>query len=227
VDAIEDRVPAAPIEPVLDLLEAAYGAPERHRRLPALDELIATILSQNTSDVNTDRAFTSLRKRFPDWDAVAEAPAADVVDAIRSGGLANQKGPRIQAVLRELRSWPEGFDLERLAELPDDEALARLTALPGVGTKTASCVLLFSLGRPVMPVDTHLLRISRRLGWVGDRASADEAHLLLTRGVAPARMLDAHLLLITHGRRTCRARRPLCGDCPVAHLCPSAFRAGE
>ena len=123
-----------------------------------------TVLSQNTSDVNTDRAFAGLRSRFAGWDDVAAAPTAEVVDAIRVGGLANQKGPRIQAVLRELAARPEGYALEGLARLPVDEAMERLTSLPGVGKKTASCVLLFSLDMPVMPVDTHVLRVSRRLG---------------------------------------------------------------
>jgi endonuclease-3 len=209
---------------VIDALERAYGSPSRAHRLSAVDELVATILSQNTSDVNTDRAFAGLRARFDDWDHVAAAPPGEVVDAIRSGGLANQKGRRIQAVLRELAERPEGFDLEQLANLPVDEAMERLTSLPGVGTKTASCVLLFSLGMPVMPVDTHVLRVSRRLGIVRPRASAEEVHRVLTAAIPQERMLDAHLLLIEHGRRTCKALRPRCADCPLVEMCPSAFR---
>jgi endonuclease III len=224
VDAISDRVPAARILPVLDALEAAYGPRVRQHRLSAIDELVATILSQNTSDVNTDRAFAGLRSRFAGWDDVAAAPTAEVVDAIRVGGLANQKGPRIQAVLRELAARPEGYALEGLARLPVDEAMERLTSLPGVGKKTASCVLLFSLDMPVMPVDTHVLRVSRRLGWAGPGATADRVHEILTAAVPPHRMLSAHLVLIEHGRRTCRAPRPRCGECAVARMCPSAFQ---
>jgi endonuclease III len=226
VDAIEERVPASRIIALIDTLERAYGRPIRDQRLSAIDELVATILSQNTSDVNTDRAFACLRARFADWQEVAEAPPGDVIDAIRGGGLANQKGPRIQAVLRRLAARPEGFDLEQLAALPAAEAMERLTSLPGVGTKTASCVLLFSLGMPVMPVDTHVLRICRRLGIVGPSGTAEEAHRVLTAAIPPDRMLDAHLLLIMHGRRTCKALRPRCADCPIVEDCPSAFQVG-
>ena len=209
---------------MLDALEAAYGPRVRQHRLSAIDELVATILSQNTSDVNTDRAFAGLRSRFAGWDDVAAAPTAEVVDAIRVGGLANQKGPRIQAVLRELAARPEGYALEGLARLPVDEAMERLTSLPGVGKKTASCVLLFSLDMPVMPVHTHVRRLSGGLGWGGPGATADRVHEILTAAVPPHRMLSAHLLLIEHGRRTCRALRPRCGECAVAGMCPSAFQ---
>jgi endonuclease III len=216
-----ESVHATPFTTLLDLLRDAYGRPRRGRRLPPVDELVLTILSQNTSDVNTDRAYVSLRERFATWEDVAAADPADVVDAIRSGGLANQKGPRIQAVLRELLSSNGGLDLEPLGDLDPHEAIDRLTALPGVGKKTASCVLLFSLGRPVMPVDTHILRIARRLGLVGERASADETHELLTLLTPADRMLEAHLLLIQHGRETCRALRPLCPACPLLPHCPT------
>ena len=140
---------------------------------------------------------------------------------LRPGGLANQKAPRIQAILRELAASPHGLDLEWLGGADPDEAMAYLEALPGVGAKTASCVLLFSLGVPVMPVDTHIHRIALRLGLIGPRTSAEAAHPLLTAMTPPDRMLEAHLLLIEHGRRTCRARRPLCDACPVLDLCPS------
>jgi endonuclease III len=216
-----ESVHAVPFTTLLDLLRDAYGQPRRSRRLAPVDELVLTILSQNTSDVNTDRAYASLRARFATWEDVAAADPADVVDAIRSGGLANQKGPRIQAVLRELMDEPGGLDLEPLAGLAVDEALGRLTALPGVGKKTGSCVLLFSLNRPVMPVDTHILRIARRLGLVPERATAGETHELLTRITPPERMLEAHLLLIRHGRETCRARTPLCEQCPLLPHCPT------
>jgi endonuclease III len=205
---------------VIDRLRADYGPPAGHRRLPALDELMLTILSQNTSDLNRDRAYAAMRERFPSWADVLAAPPGELVEALRPGGLANQKAPRIQAVLGTLAAGPHGLDLEWLAALEPDAAAAWLTALPGVGIKTASCVLLFSLDRPVMPVDTHVHRVAGRLGLLPAGTSADAAHALLTEATPPDRMLEAHLLLIEHGRRTCRARRPLCSTCPLLERCP-------
>ena len=205
---------------VVRRLRAAYGPPAGHRRLPALDELVLTILSQNTSDTNRDRAYAAMRGRFPGWADVLAAPPGDLVEALRPGGLANQKAPRIQAVLARLAAGPHGLDLEWLAGLPPAEATAWLVGLPGVGVKTASCVLLFSLGEPVMPVDTHVHRIALRLGLIPPRTSAEAAHALLTAQTPADQMLEAHLLLITHGRRTCRAQRPDCGDCVLRARCP-------
>jgi endonuclease-3 len=212
------------IATIVELLRGAYGDPPRHRRLPPLDELVLTILSQNTSDTNTERSFAALRARYPEWREVMAAPLPDLVEVLRGGGLANQKAPRIQQVLRQLAAEPHGFDLRWLADLPADEAEAWLIALPGVGRKTAACVLLFSLEVPVMPVDTHVHRIAQRLGLIGERVSADAAHAVLTAITPPRLMLDAHLLLIQHGRRTCRARNPLCAVCPLQAVCPSAGR---
>jgi endonuclease-3 len=191
-----------------------------------VDELVMTILSQNTSDVNTGRSFAALKAAYPAWDEVIGAAEGDLVEVLRSGGLANQKAPRIQAVLRTLAGEPHGFDLRWLADLPQEEAQAWLVALPGVGPKTAACVLLFSLDVPVMPVDTHVHRVSRRLGLIGERVSADAAHAILTEMTPDGEMLSAHLLLIEHGRRTCRARNPRCGDCVLAPGCPSAMVPG-
>jgi endonuclease-3 len=205
----------ATIAEILSRLEAEYGPPRRHRRLPALDELVLTILSQNTSDLNSERAYAAMRERFPTWRDVRDAPEADLVDALRPGGLAAQKAPRIQAVLRGL----DGLDLEWLASVPPAEAMEWLVALPGVGPKTASCVLLFSLDVPVMPVDTHIHRIAGRVGLIPPGTSADAAHAILTEMIPPARMLEAHLLLITHGRTTCTARRPRCEECVLLDLC--------
>ena len=213
-------MPAADVPWVLDRLLAAYGAPPGHRRLPALDELVLTILSQNTSDVNRDRAYTAMRERFPTWHDVLAAPPGELVDALRPGGLANQKAPRLQAVLATLAAGPHGLDLEWLAGLDAEDALNWLTALPGVGIKTASCVLLFSLDEPVMPVDTHVHRVASRLGLIPPGTNAAAAHELLTAATPPGRMLEAHLLLIAHGRRTCRAQRPLCSGCPLLERCP-------
>jgi endonuclease III len=204
-----------PMAEILDRLEAAYGKTALRTRRPALDELVLTILSQNTSDRNSEHAYARMRERFPTWQDVRDAPEAELVEALRPGGLAVQKAPRIQAVLRDL----EELDLEWLAALPADESMRWLVALPGVGPKTASCVLLFSLDVPVMPVDTHIHRIALRVGLVPAGTSADAAHALLTEMTPPERMLEAHLLLIRHGRLTCTARRPRCEECVLLDLC--------
>jgi endonuclease III len=200
---------------IVDRLEAAYGKAVMRTRRPALDELVLTILSQNTSDRNSDLAYARMRERFPTWEDVRDAPEGELVEALRPGGLAVQKAPRIQAVLRDL----EELDLEWLGSLPPGEAMRWLVALPGVGPKTASCVLLFSLDVPVMPVDTHIHRIALRVGLVPAGTTADAAHALLTEMTPPDRMLEAHLLLIRHGRTTCTARRPRCEECVLLDLC--------
>jgi endonuclease-3 len=204
---------------ILDRLLAAYG-PRQHVVRPALDELVLTVLSQNTSDVNSERAYAAMQERYPTWEAVLAAPIGDLVDALRPGGLANQKAPRIHAILAGLAGSEHGLDLQWLGELAPDQAMNWLTELPGVGAKTASCVLLFALSEPVMPVDTHIHRIALRLELIGPEVSAEAAHVILTEMTPPERMLEAHLLLIEHGRRTCRARSPRCADCPVLDLCP-------
>jgi endonuclease-3 len=204
-----------PMAEILDRLRAAYGAPAPRTRRPALDELVLTILSQNTSDLNCERAYARMRDRFPTWAEVRDAPEAELVDALRPGGLAVQKAPRIQAVLRGL----DDLDLEWLRDIPSEKAMDWLVALPGVGPKTASCVLLFSLGAPVMPVDTHIHRIATRVGLIPAGTGADAAHAILTAMIPPRRMLEAHLLLIQHGRTTCTARRPRCEECVLLDLC--------
>jgi endonuclease-3 len=204
-----------PMAEILDLLEAAYGRAVLRTRRPALDELVLTVLSQNTSDRNSEHAYARMRERFPTWEDVRDAPEAELVEALRPGGLAVQKAPRIQAVLRDL----DRLDLEWLGGLPADEAMRWLVALPGVGPKTASCVLLFSLDVPVMPVDTHIHRIALRVGLVPAGTGADAAHALLTAMTPADRMLEAHLLLIRHGRTTCTARRPRCEECVLLDLC--------
>jgi len=200
---------------IVDRLEAAYGKAVLRTRRPALDELVLTILSQNTSDRNSEHAYARMRERFPTWEDVRDAPEAELVEALRPGGLAVQKAPRIQAALRDL----DRLDLEWLGGLPADEAMRWLVALPGVGPKTASCVLLFSLDVPVMPVDTHIHRIALRVGLIPAGTTADAAHALLTEMTPPDRMLEAHLLLIRHGRTTCTARRPRCEECVLLDLC--------
>ena len=209
---------------ILDRLRDRHGPPRRHRALAPLDELVLTILSQNTSDVNCERAYAAMRRRFPTWAEVRDADPAALEAVLRPGGLAAQKAPRIQAVLRELSAGGGPPALEWAAALPPGEAMARLERLPGVGPKTASCVLLFSLGVPVMPVDTHVHRVAGRLGLIPAGMAAGPAHAHLTALVPDARLLEAHLLLIAHGRATCRALRPRCGECVLLDLCPTGAR---
>jgi len=207
---------------VLERLRQRYGEPTRSTPLPPIDELVMTILSQHTSDVNTARAFASLCASFPDWDAAINASDTEIADAIRSGGLAALKAPRIRQALIDIREQSESFDLSFLADLPVVDARAWLTSLHGVGPKTASCVLLFSLDRPAMPVDTHVHRVSLRLGLIPALTSAERAHELLEAIVPDDDTYAAHLLLIQHGRKTCVARRPRCSACVLVQCCPAA-----
>lgn len=186
-----------------------------------IDELVGTILSQHTSDTNTARAFQSLRTRFPTWDEVVTAETGDVAGAIRSGGLANIKAPRIQAVLREVKQRYGSFELSSLASKSVGEARRELVSLTGVGPKTASCVLLFSIGLPAMPVDTHVHRVARRIGLIADNVTAEAAHERLEHQLGDNRdeVYAFHLNLIAHGRRVCLARRPYCERCVLTDCC--------
>ncbi len=206
------------------LLEA-YGEPRWRRPLPPVAELVSTILSQNTNDLNRDRAFAALRAAFPTWEAVRDAPAPAVIQAIRPAGLANQKGPRIQAVLRAITEERGRLDLRFLRRLPPSQAADWLMRFKGVGRKTASIVLLFSLGLPAFPVDTHIHRLSGRLGLRPPRASLDQTHELLARTFPPETYYAAHLNLIRHGRQVCHARRPDCPACVLRRLCPTGRRS--
>jgi endonuclease-3 len=201
-----------------------YGPAKSWRPLPPLDELIATILSQNTSDVNSDAAFAELRRRLPTWDAVRRAPVRSVRAAIRVAGLSRLKAPRIQAVLRRLHAERGELSLNFLRDLPAAAALDYLRGFLGVGPKTAACVLLFACGQPVLPVDTHVHRVALRLGLIPRGTSADKAHDLLARLVPPALVLEFHILLIRHGRRTCTARNPMCTECVLLKGCPDGQR---
>jgi len=200
------------------LLEV-YGEPPQREPQPPLDTLINTILGQNTNDVNSDRAYQRLRQRFPTWEQVRDAPSADVVEAIRAGGLANQKGPRIQEALRRIAQERGELSLDFLAEMPLEEARTWLVDLDGVGPKTAAIVLLFSLGRPAFPVDTHVHRVTRRLGLIKDRTSAEKAHQVLETNIPQQWYFSFHLNIIHHGRQVCHARRPVCSACVLSDLC--------
>ena len=187
--------------------------------LPVIDEIVATVLSQHTSDINSERAFGQLKKAFPSWAQVAAAPAGEVADVIRSGGIADQKARRIQHILAAIEEREGRINLDRLHDLDDAAVAAYLESLPGVGPKTAACVLTFALGRAAFPVDTHVHRMAVRLGWIPAKTTADQAHRLLGPRVPPDIRYDLHLALITHGRQVCRAQRPRCGDCVLRDLC--------
>ena len=190
-------------------------------QLDPLDELIMTVLSQHTSDVNTERAFAALKSAFPEWDQVMDAPTVEVADAIRSGGLADQKAPRIKRILEEIVTREGNADLGRLKSLPDDEVVEYLTSLPGVGPKTAACVLVFSMGRHAFPIDVHVHRIALRLGWISPKTNAEVAHKELTPRVPSELRYELHMKLIRHGREVCVARMPRCTDCVLFDLCES------
>ncbi|MEA2639198.1 MAG: endonuclease [Chloroflexota bacterium] len=198
-----------------------YGLPEPRPIQAPLDELIQVVLSQNTADINSDRAFARLMEQFGgDWERVRVAPTAEVADAIRIGGLADVKAPRIQSILNEIQKRVGELDLAFLREMPLDEGRAFLRSLGGVGPKTAACVLLFACGKPALPVDTHVHRVSQRLGLVPGKATADQAHTMLEALVPPELVYEFHMNLIRHGRQICKAQRPRCPECPVAALCP-------
>jgi endonuclease-3 len=205
---------------IVGRLSALYGEPVWRPHGDPMTELVLTILSQNTSDTNSGRAFMQLKQRFSRWESVMDAPLPELEAVIAVGGLAKQKAPRIQASLRAVHEARDGWDLEFLRDLPLDEAKAWLRALNGVGPKTAACVLMFALGRPALPVDTHVHRVAQRLGLVPAKASAEKAHDILEAMLAPDEVYPFHISLIKHGRRLCRAQRPLCGECPLLDGCP-------
>jgi endonuclease III len=205
---------------IRDRLRREYGRPVLRAHRAPIDELILTVLSQNTNDRNRDVAWARLRERLPSWDAVREAPVREIEDAIRPGGLAPTKAVRIKRILEAIGE----DDLCWLEDAPLEEARDYLCDLPGVGRKTAACVLLFSFGRPEVPVDTHVYRVASRLGIIRPGASFDEAHDEMLRLVDPEDAYEVHVLLIRHGRRTCVARAPRCSECPLRRMCPEGRR---
>lgn len=196
-----------------------FGEPTWRNPLPPVDELVSTILSQNTNDINRDRAFDALRAKFRTWEAVRDAKSEEVIEAIRSAGLANQKGPRIQQVLRSITEERGSLDLGFLAELPVEEARAWLMRFNGVGPKTAAIVLCFSLDKPAFPVDTHIYRVTGRIGLRPEKMTVELAHPHMERLLPPGTYYAAHLNLIRLGREVCQARKPLCYKCPIIKWC--------
>jgi endonuclease-3 len=228
---VGDRLPL-----LVARLERSYGPFSHARRGDPLDSLIGTVLSQNTTDVNSGRAFARLKQRFPTWQAVLAARPRDIARAIRSGGLGDIKSRRIKRILRRIAEDRGKADLSFLRRTPPELALKYLRDLPGVGPKTAACVLLFSLGKPAFPVDTHVLRVSKRLGILPPNATMERAHDIyaqLLDSDEPGRpawdakaMLALHLSLVRHGRQVCSARRPRCDACSLFELCPRIGVAG-
>lgn len=219
---------AAHLARVYNLLIESYGEPRNEPDFDPLGGLIGTILSQHTSDINSERAYRQLVEAFPGWEAVRDAPTYEVAEAIRCGGLANTKAPRIQDVLHTLTEQKEAEDYngslstylsEKLARLAPEEGWRYLRTLPGVGPKTAACVMMFNLDEPVMPVDTHVHRVSKRLGLIGPKVSADQAHDIFAEMVPPEWVYPLHVNLIRHGRRICHAQKPECDKCPLYSEC--------
>ncbi len=198
---------------------ATYGVPRWRAPLPPMDELVSTILSQNTNDANRDAAFGALRARFPNWEAVRDASRAQVIQAIRPAGLANQKGPRIQKVLKEITRERGQLDLAFLKELDVENARAWLMKFNGVGPKTAAIVLQFSLNKPAFPVDTHIYRVSGRIGLRPEKMTVERAHQYMETIFPKETYYAAHLNLIRLGREICHARKPQCPVCPVSRWC--------
>ena len=215
------------IKQILDLLISEYGGHKWQPRNSPLSVLVQTILSQNTSDVNSRRAFESLLASFGNWEGVAAASIDEIAASIRIGGLGEIKAKRIKQALGEIQQKRGELELGFLNRLPLAEGRDWLKQLPGVGTKTASCVLLFSLGRPALPVDTHVFRVAKRLEVVNSKASVEQAHMLLESLVPAGDVYQFHILLIEHGRRTCKAQRPRCHQCVLQRICPSYERFME
>ena len=210
---------------IASILRKAYGArPPQRRWDNPLDSLIHTLLSQNTTAANCERAYMHLRQRFQTWDAVSEAPLKDLIAAIRSGGLANIKAVRIKALLEEIWKMQGHFDLSFLRDLPDEEVRAYLGRFKGIGSKTVACVFLFGLGRPAFPVDTRVFRVARRLGLLDGQPTPEKAQAFLESRVRPRDCYPLHLHLVEHGGTVCKAHHPACGKCSLSMMCAHAQR---
>ena len=215
------------VDEVIELLEQEYGPREWQPGKEPIDVLIETILSQNTSDVNSGRAFGSLLSTFGSWEAVASAPVEYIAQTIKFGGLSRIKAVRIKQILNKIEKERGCISLDFLSSMSIAEAKNYLLSLPGVGLKTANCVLLFALGKPCLPVDTHVFRVARRLGLIDSRISTEKAHNLLQEQVPLSRVYQFHLHMIEHGRQVCHARQPRCVECVLENGCPSSLAPQE
>lgn len=219
-------VDAAKVQAIQKRLVQAYGPRTLRAGRDPLAELVLTILSQNTTDRNSGRAYRQLRAQFKTWDDVLDAPVEDVYEVIKVAGLGRIKAPRIQNALAEILIRRGALNLDFLDDLPISEGKRWLTSLDGIGPKTAACVLLFALGKPALPVDTHVHRVSKRLGLIGNKVGADAAHELLEQALPPEDIYAFHVDMIQHGRRVCHAQRPTCGGCPLNDMCDFYLGAG-
>ena len=211
------------IEEVIELLEREYGPRKWQPDRDPIDVLIGTILSQNTSDANSGRAFASLKASFASWEDVASAPAEHIARVIQTGGLHQIKAARIKQVLEQIEKEQGRISLDSLKSMNMAKAEDYLMRLPGVGHKTASCVLLFSLGKSSLPVDTHVFRVAKRLGLIDSKTSIEKAHSLLQEQVPPSKVYQFHIHMIEHGRQICHARQPRCDRCILRVICPSSL----
>ena len=204
---------------IIQNLKSVYGIPECEQGLDPLDVLIQTILSQSTTNVNSHRAFETLKRRFPTWEQARRARVTSIEAAIKSGGLARQKSVRIKQLLNEIYDLRGSLDLSFLATAPLEDAARFLASFKGVGPKTVACTLLFACNRPIFPIDTHIFRIARRLGLIPEKCSDQEAHTLMTAMIPDRRFYEVHVNMIRHGRRICRPQNPLCEQCCLVEYC--------
>src|ERR1051325_3255165 len=209
-----------PVGYIVQNLERAYGVPvNKWSGWDVLDMLVSVILSQATSDVNSDRTYDALKERFPTWDAVLRARESTIADTIRLGGLANQTAAVIKNLLRQIKERNGSLDLSFLRDAPPEEAAKYLSQFRGVGPKTVACTLLFACGQEIFPLDTHIFRVLRRVGLIPPKCSDEFAHAVMNRLVPPGKFYSFHVNLIRHGRALCRPRDPLCERCPVVEYC--------
>lgn len=219
MEATQPITQQAQYQLIAEKLRAQYGFPHWRQHLPPVDELVSTILSQNTSDINRDKGFYALKAAFANWESVRDAAEETVRNLIRPAGLANVKAPRIQAALRYITENRGSITLDFLQDMPIDEAKKWLTTIDGIGPKTAAIILLFAFNRPAFPVDTHVHRVTQRLGLIPETMNAEKAHETLEQIVPPDDYYPAHLNFIQHGREVCKARKPLCEQCPLTSVC--------
>jgi endonuclease-3 len=215
----ETHLSEKPVRYIIQNLERAYGVPENRRESSPLNMLVNIILSQATSDTNSDRTFSALKKRYPTWESLLRARTSTIAETIRSGGLANQKAAVIKDVLRQIKEEHGTLDLGFLHELSSEEAARYLSQFRGIGPKTIACTLLFACRKDVFPLDTHIFRVLRRVGLIPQKCTDKRAHEIMDKLVPPGKFYSLHVNLIRHGRKLCRPRDPLCERCPIVEYC--------
>ncbi|MFN2454141.1 MAG: endonuclease III [Pyrinomonadaceae bacterium] len=215
----ENNADAKPLAYIIQNLERAYGVPQNERTSDPLDMLVKIILSQATSDVNSQRTFAALKKRFPTWDKASRARTETIAETIRAGGLANQKASVIKDVLRQIKDTRGTLDLNFLHNLSNGEAVEYLSQFRGIGPKTIACTLLFACRKDVFPLDTHIFRVLRRVGLIPQKCTDTRAHEIMNKLVPPGKFYSFHVNLVRHGRALCRPRDPVCEKCPIVEYC--------